>query len=122
MKKLIVLIAAALTAGCATTSVTLYPPGGGTEIAGIITRGMFGSNQIEIPLDGKVYRGEWRTEPAPDLPDAKSRLHKRHVGRTHAELAAEDGSRLSCNWTFHGEKGEGVCKGPDAREYRLTTQ
>ncbi len=79
----------------------------------------------EAPItgeDGKVYRGEWRTEPAPEHPDAESWLHKRHVGKAHSELTTEDGSRLSCNWAFHSEKGEGTCKGPGAREYRLTTQ
>jgi len=122
MKKLIVLLAAVLTAGCATTSFTLHPPSGGTAITGKKTFRVFEPNQIEITLDGKTYRGEWSTGAASGDMPAVSWPHKRHTGRAHAELTAEDGSRLSCHWIFHGGEGGGTCKGTGAREYKLTTQ
>lgn len=119
MKKLFALMAVVLTTGCATNLVTLQPPGGGAEAVGKMTRGVFGPNQIEIVVEGKRYRGEWQSESDPD---AVSWPHQRHAGKASAELTADDGSKLSCRWTFHGVKGEGTCTCPGSREYRMTTQ
>lgn len=119
MKKRLALMAVVLTTGCASNLVTLQPPGGGAEAVGKMTRGIFGSNQIEISLNGKTYRGEWQAESDHD---AASWPHQRHVGKASAELTANDGSKLSCHWVFHGVKGEGTCACPGTREYRMTTQ
>lgn len=113
-----VFTAACLLAGCSSTGY-LTPVSPNAPISGTVTRGIVEPYQIEVVLDGKVYRGEWRTEAAPEHPQANSYLHKRHVGKVTSTLWAEDGAQLACAWLVHGQAGSGSCITAEKREYGL---
>ena len=62
MKK-IILIAAGIALGlsaCSSTG-TLQSPRSDAKVSGTITRGFIEPHRVEVSLDGKTYRGEWRT-------------------------------------------------------------
>ncbi|MFA6311029.1 MAG: hypothetical protein WCV99_06930 [Sterolibacterium sp.] len=121
MNKICLLSATLLISACSTTG-TISPLTSGAPIHGTVTRGLFEPHQIEVILSGKSYRGEWRTEAAPEHSDAKSLVHKRHVGKVQSALRAVDGGQLICSWLVHSQVGEGSCIGPDKREYALKVQ
>jgi hypothetical protein len=92
-------------------------------ISGTVTRGVLEPHDVEVTLEGKTYRGEWRTL-APTLKQKEKTPypHRYHVGRVESTLTAPDGSRLVCNWLTHGYEGEGSCRAPDRREFKLLLQ
>ena len=121
MKKICLLAATLVISACSTTG-RISPLSSGAPIGGTVTRGMFEPHHVEVTLSGKSYRGEWRTEAAPEHPYAKSAVHKYHVGKVRSTLRAVDGSQLVCSWLVHDQAGEGSCVGPDKREYALRVQ
>lgn len=100
-----------LLTACSTTG-TLQSPTGDNKISGTITRGVFEPYQIEIILDDKAYRGEWRTiEPTQEQRAAYPVSHKWHPGQVQSVLIANDGSKLDCHWITHTTtSAEGSCK------------
>lgn len=116
MLKISLFAVAFLLTACSSTG-HLTPASPNAPISGTVTRGIVEPHRIEVVLDGKVYRGEWRTEAAPEHPEANSYLHKRHVGKVKSTLRADDGAQLSCVWLVHGQTGNGSCVTPDNREY-----
>lgn len=121
MKNIWLLTATLVLSACSSTG-TISPTSSAAPIRGTVTRGLLEPYQVEVTLSGKTYRGEWRTEAAPQHPNANSAVHKRHVGKVQSTLRADDGSQLACLWLVHSQVGEGSCVGPDKREYPLRVQ
>lgn len=91
----------------------------GDKISGTLTRGLIEPYRVEVNLDGKVYRGEWRTgAPTPGQKAATTYPHRKHIGEVRSMLKADDGSMLDCRWETHGDTAEGACAG-HGREYPL---
>lgn len=117
--KLLVLTVAVLTLSACTSIGTLQSTKADSAITGTVTRSAFEPYLVEVRLDGKAYRGEWRSEPpVPEQKKATSFPHRKHVGQVHATLKADDGSLLDCNWVTHGETAKGVCSAA-GRDYPL---
>lgn len=91
MLKISTIVVAFLSAGCSSTG-QITPLSKNALISGTVNRGILEPYRIEVVLDGKIYRGEWRTEVAPEHPQASSYLHKRHVGKVKSILRADDGA------------------------------
>lgn len=114
-------IAAGIALGLAACSSTgaLQSPKGDTSITGTVTRGVFEPHGVEVRLDGKTYRGEWRTgTPTAEQKAATTLPHKKHIGQVKSTLSADDGSKLNCTWQSHGDTADGACTG-NGREYPL---
>jgi hypothetical protein len=80
------------------------------KISGKVTRGFFEPHEVEVILDGKTYRGEWRTgAPTAAQKAATSYPHRYHIGQVNSVLVAGDGSKLACRWQTHSQVGEGAC-------------
>ena len=117
MKK-IILIAAGIALGlsaCSSTG-TLQSPRSDAKVSGTITRGFIEPHRVEVSLDGKTYRGEWRTSK--EQKAATTYPHRKHVGQVQSTLKADDGSTVDCRWLAHGDTAEGACSG-NGREYLL---
>jgi hypothetical protein len=105
-----------LLAGCTTTG-TLQSVAPGAAISGTLTRGAIEPHRIEVAVDGRKYRGEWRTgEPTQAQRAATALPHQWHIGQVRSVLVADDGSMMECRWQTHGNSAEGTCKTSD-REY-----
>lgn len=117
-KHLVITTLAALgLAACSSTGVLQSSKG--DNITGTLTRGLIQPYRVEVNLDGKVYRGEWRTgAPTPAQKAATTRPHRKHIGEVQSQLKADDGSTLDCRWDAHGDKAEGACTS-NGREYPL---
>ena len=114
MKK-IILIAAGIALGlsaCSSTG-TLQSPRSDAKV------GFIEPHRVEVSLDGKTYRGEWRTsDPSKEQKAATTYPHRKHVGQVQSTLKADDGSTVDCRWLAHGDTAEGACSG-NGREYLL---
>ncbi|SBT10426.1 exported hypothetical protein [Candidatus Propionivibrio aalborgensis] len=81
-----------------------------TMISGKVTREAFGSRRVEITLNDKIYRGEWRVDsPTKEQKAETSYPHQRHIGVVNSTLRAEDGSTLECHWKTESNTAEGSC-------------
>jgi hypothetical protein len=95
-----------------------------------------GASQVRGPLlvklDGKVYRGHWRTGAAGgDLPAPKVDRAPVQVGRYYgmrgasgyrvADFVARDGSTLVCRFRYERgqENGSGLCQSDRGRTFSL---
>ena len=120
MKK-IILIAAGIALGlsaCSSTG-TLQSPRSDAKVSGTITPGFIEPHRVEVSLDGKTYRGEWRTgDPSKEQIAATTYPHLKHVGQDQSTHKADDGSTVDCRWLAHGDTAEGACSG-NGREYLL---
>lgn len=91
----------------------------GDKISGTLMRGLIEPYRVEVNLDGKVYRGEWRTgAPTVEQKAVTTYPHLKHIGEVRSMLKADDGSTLGCHWNAHGDTAEGACAG-NGREYPL---
>lgn len=115
------LIAAGIALGlsaCSSTG-TLQSPRADAKASGTLTRGFLEPHRVEVSLDGKTYRGEWRTgEPSKEQKAATNYPHQKHIGQVVSALKADDGSTLDCRWQTHGDIAEGACTG-NGREFPL---
>lgn len=101
-------IALGLTA-CSST-VALQSASPDTKINGTVTRGPMVPDRVEVILDGRTYRGKWRTgAPTREQKAATSYPHRFHVSEARSILSADDGDKLDCRWLMHGDTGEGTC-------------
>jgi hypothetical protein len=81
------------------------------KISGKVTRGFVEPHEVEVTMDGKTYRGEWRTgAPTAAQTASTSYPHRYHIGQVSSVLVADDGSKLDCRWQTHSLVGEGACK------------
>lgn len=115
------LIAAGIALGlnaCSSTG-TLQSPRADAKVSGTLTRGLVEPHRVEVSLDGKTYRGEWRTgEPTKEQKAATTYPHQKHIGQVVSTLKADDGNTLDCRWQTHGGVAEGACIG-NGREFPL---
>lgn len=115
------LIAAGIALGlsaCSSTG-TLQSPRADTKTSGTLTPGLVEPHRVEVSLDGKTYRGEWRTgEPSKAQKAATGYPHQKHIGQVVSTIKADDGSTLDCRWQTHGDIAEGACAG-NGREFPL---
>lgn len=100
-------------AACSSTG-TLQAVKPDHRLGGTVTRGLVEPHVVEVTLDGKTYRGEWRTgAPTAAQKAAAGYPHRRHVGQVRSVLTAADGSILDCRWQTHGATGAGSCTAGD---------
>lgn len=119
MKTLNSLLIAGLTLGlgaCASTT-TLQSTDG--NVSGKLSRNLIEPHQVEVTLDGKAYRGDWRTSaPSKEQRQTAGFPHQKHIGQVNATLKADDGGILNCRWQTHGDQAEGTCTSA-GRDYPL---
>lgn len=117
-KRLLLLAATAVTLAACTPTAIIGSASPGTSISGTVVRSLVQPAQVEILLDGKIYRGDW-FEKAPDKDQraATGYPHQRHVGVADATLFAADGTTMTCHWETHARQADGVCKTSDGRGY-----
>ncbi|MFY9328975.1 MAG: hypothetical protein WAO76_13325 [Georgfuchsia sp.] len=119
MNKILISVGIALGLSACSSTGTLQSPRSDAKISGIVMRGFFEPHRVEVSLDGKTYRGEWRTGcPTKEQKDATTYPHRKHIGQVQSTLKADDGTRLDCHWLTHGNTAEGACSG-NGREYPL---
>ena len=101
---------------CSSTG-TLQAKNADLKISGFVKRGLIEPFPVELSIDGKTYRGEWRTgAPTKEQRAATPIPHRSHVGQVNATLKADDGTALNCQLLSHGNSAEGTCTG-NGREY-----
>lgn len=84
-----------------------------------VTRHLFGPDQIEVSLNDKVYRGEWKVgPPLKEQTAGETFRHRQHMHSVKHTLKAEDGSEMSCQWNTHLYAADGKCS-VAGREYSL---
>ena len=89
-------------------------------IKATVTRHLFGPDQIEISLNDKIYRGEWKVgPPSKEQTAGETFRHRKHMHSVKNTLKAEDGSEMSCQWNTHLYSAEGKCS-VAGREYLLS--
>lgn len=114
------LLAAGIVVGLSACSTgILQSPQADTKISGTVKRTLIQPFEIEVNLDGKIYRGEWRTDfPTPEQKKAVTYPHRKHIAQVRAILKADDGDTLDCYWETHVKEAEGVCRG-NGKDYPL---
>ena len=118
-KKLLIAAGIVLGLSACSSTTTLQSTQSGSSISGSVTRGAFEPHAVVVQLEGKMYRGEWRTgAPAAEQKTATAYPHQKHIGEVRSMLKADDGSTLDCRWKSHGESAEGVCAS-GGRDYPL---
>jgi hypothetical protein len=126
------LVALGLSAGlgaCGHT-VALTPLDGGQPARG---QALSSRSAIALRVDGKVYRGHWRTDDAPFDPRAADPVPPGPVavgrffgqrgagGQQVAELTAKDGSTIACRFRYERGMavGDGLCRSDTGRSFSL---
>ena len=116
---LLITVGVALGLSACSSTGTLQSPRADARASGTLTRGPLEPHRVEVSLDGKTYRGEWRTgEPTKEQKAATTYPHQKQIGQVVSTLKAEDGSTLDCRWQTHGDLAEGACTG-NGREFPL---
>ena len=122
-KRLLLLAVAALILAACTSTAVIGSASPGTPISGTVVRSLVQPAQVEISLDGKIYRGDWFEKvPDTDQRAATGYPHRRHVGVADATLFAADGATMTCHWETHARQANGVCKTSDGRGYTATVR
>ena len=114
----VVAVAVALT-GCSSVEI-LQSATGNPSISGVVKRDLIKPDVVEVTLEGKTYRGEWRSDnPTPEQKKEIRYPHRKHTYRVVSVLTADDGSKLACSWLINGDTGDGSCAAGD-RDFPLT--
>ena len=137
MRTLLVLLAAGVLGGCATSyQLSLMPRDSGRIYGGIAEDTGGGEGRISITIESKTYNGTW----VQSVPDRSSgfvtgggfgwsrwgrgvglgtviTFENPQGGEAKALLAAADGSGLRCDFRSGQGHGGGVCKDDKGREY-----
>lgn len=90
----------------------------GTDtLSAIVTRNLFGPDKIEVTLNGKVYRGDWKIgPPSKEQTQGETLRHRQHM-RSAKSVLKTDG--MVCQWKPHLYSADGSYA-VDAREYPLS--
>jgi len=114
------LLAASVIVGLSACSIgVLQSPQADMKISGTVKRNLFQPDEIEVNLDGKIYRGEWRTDfPSPEQKNAVTYPHFKHIAQVTSILKADDGDTLDCHWETHVKEAKGVCS-RNSKDYPL---
>lgn len=119
MKKSHFLIAGVMLGLSACSTGILQSPQADAKISGTLKRTVIQPYQIEVNLDGKIYRGEWRTDfPTHEQKKAVTRPHFKHIAQVRSILKADDGDTLDCHWETHVKEAKGVCSA-NGKDYPL---
>ncbi len=124
MKYWMMVLMALVVTGCASTEVALTRDGKPEAGAGTLQLVWLGPNRAEITLDGKRYVGEWADSRC-FTPQCRGeffnvpKIHRRHIRKGSAELAAQDESSLNCEWVSYDKKVIGACQASDGRQFKL---
>lgn len=111
-------LGALFVSACSSTG-SLQSSNPDSAISGTLTRGLLNPGRVEVVLNGKTYRGNWRVEePTAEQRAEISYPHRRHIGTVNSTLSADDGGKLVCHWKTHSDIAEGSCVA-DGREYPL---
>jgi hypothetical protein len=121
--RLLVIAAGAATLAACTSTTIVRGASPGDPISGTVLRSLSQPTQVEIRLDGRIYRGEWyENAPGKEQRATTGYPHRRHVGVADATLFAADGSTMTCHWETHARQGEGICKDSDGRDHPTTVR
>ena len=137
MRTLLVLFAAGVLGGCATSyQLSLMPRDSGKIYSGVADDSGGGEGRISITIESKTYNGTW----VQSVPDRSSgfvtgggfgwgrwgrgvglgtviTFDNPQGGEAKALLAAADGSGLRCDFRSAQGHGGGVCRDDKGREY-----
>jgi hypothetical protein len=116
MKKSHLLAAGVIVGLSACSTGILQSPQADSKISGTVKRNLFQPDEIEVNLDGKIYRGKWSTDfPTPEQKKEVTYPHLKHIGQVKSILKADNGDTLDCHWETHVKEAKGVCtdKGKD---------
>lgn len=109
--KMVIAAAALVGISACSSTVSIQAKNPDVKISGKVTRGFVEPHEVEVIMDGKTYRGEWRTSAQTAAQTASTSYpHRYHIGQVTSALVAEDGSKLDCRWQTHSQVGEGTCK------------
>jgi hypothetical protein len=93
---------------------------GDESIKATVTRSILGPDKVEISLNGKIYRGEWKVgPPSKEQTAGEAFRHRRHIHSVKNTLKAEDGTEMSCQWDTHLYAADGKCLAA-GKEYSLS--
>ncbi len=125
MNRGLMILALAMLGGCA-SHVALTGQDDVEATVGILVPTWLEPQSMEVPLDGKRYVGEWSssacfTDECRGVFRNVLRIHRRHIRKGEAVLAAPDGGRLECRWASYPPKVDGICRAQDGRVYKLKT-
>lgn len=116
--KLILLAASTIVLAACTSTGTIK-----TEtdtLSAIVTRNLFGPDKIEVTLNGKVYRGDWKIgPPSKEQTQGETFRHRQHMHSAKSVLKTDGGSEMVCQWKTHLYAADGSCA-VDGREYLLS--
>ncbi len=117
--RLLILAIGALALSACTSSGSLRTSDAET-IKATVTRHLFGPDQMEISLNGKMYHGEWKVgAPTKEQTAGETFRHRMHMHSVKNTLKAEDGSVMSCQWETHLYAADGKCS-VVGKEYSLS--
>jgi hypothetical protein len=137
MRQLVIVTAALMLGGCASTyQLNVMPRDTGKIYNGVADDAGGSEGRISITLEGKEYVGTW-VETSPSYSTGYSSgavgygsrggwrggvgfvtMDNPSGGESKALLAAADGSGLRCDFhSAHGFRGGGVCRDDKGREY-----
>jgi hypothetical protein len=117
--KLLIVAFGALTLTACSSSGVLRTSDAET-IKATVTRHLFGPDQIEVSLNDKIYRGEWKLgPPSKEQTAGEPFRHRQHMHSVKNTLKAEDGSEMSCQWNTHLYAADGKCS-VSGKEYALS--
>lgn len=136
MRQAIILLAALLLGGCATTyQVTLMPRDSGKLYSGTASDDSLGEGRMAVTIEGKAYNGTWVAIEPERLQGYVSggwgwggrrpfwglgtmvTVENPNGARAKALLTAGDGSGLRCDLRSGHGRGGGVCKDDGGKEY-----
>lgn len=118
--KLFLAVSGALFVSACSSTGSMHGSNPDSAISGTVTRGFSDLGRVEVVLNGKTYRGDWRVEgPTAEQRAETSYPHRRHIGAVSSTLNADDGDKLVCHWETHGNVADGSCVS-GGREYPLS--
>jgi hypothetical protein len=123
LKHVLMILAVAMSGGCA-SHATLTGQSGLGATAGVLAPTWPDPHTLVVQLDGKHYAGEWSSSPC-FTDECRGvfrnvlRIHRRHIRKGEAILAAPDGVRLECRWVAYLSKVDGMCRGQGGQVYKL---
>jgi len=111
-----------LLAGCASN----LPAVGNdqADLAGTLVLEWVHPQAVEIQLDGVAYAGAWTSRLCTtDVCRGKFRnvrkIYRRHVHHGEADLIANNGTRMRCEWVSYLPEVDGRCRTQDGRLFKL---
>lgn len=116
-----ILLAASTILLTACTSIGSMKSGSDT-LSAVVTRNLLGADRIEVTLNAKVYRGDWKLgPPSKEQTQGEPFRHRQHMHTAKTSLMADDGAEMNCQWNTHLYAADGVCA-VSGRDFPLSLQ